>query len=141
MKIRAKDGYQYEPAWLNSKTANERGISHGDVIKVFNERGTILCAAYVTERIVSGTVYVDHGSRYDPIDAASLDRGGAINLISPTAIISKTATGMVVSGFLVDIAKVEDSEMEEWIKRYPEAFERKVDKDCGVCLEGWILDV
>ena len=139
MKIRAGDGYQYEPAWLNTKTANERGIKHGDVIKVFNERGIVLCAAYVTERVIPGTVYVDHGARFDPIDAGNLDRGGAINLITPTAIISKTATGMVVSGFLVDISKVADSEMDSWKKQYPEAFGRKLDEGCGVCLDGWLV--
>ena len=139
MKIRADDGYQYEPAWLNPKTAKERGIGHGDVVKVFNERGTVLCAAYVTERLTPGAVYVDHGSRFDPIDAGNLDRGGAINLITPTAIISKTATGMVVSGFLVDIAKVTDGEMAEWKAKYPEAFARKIDEACGVCLDGWMI--
>ena len=139
MKIRAKDGYQYEPAWLNPTTAFERGIEHGDIIKVFNERGTVLCAAYITERLISGTVYVDHGARFDPIDVDNLDRGGAINLITPTAVISKTATGMVVSGFLVDIAKVEEEEMAAWKKRYPEAFSRKIDEACGVCLDGWLI--
>jgi len=139
MKIRAKDGYQYEPAWLNPKTAKERGIQHGDIVKVFNERGAVLCGAYVTERLVPGTVYVDHGSRFDPIDAETLDRGGAINLITPTALISKTATGMVVSGFLVDISKVSDDEMAELKSRYPEAFGRPVDESCGVCLDGWLI--
>ena len=139
MKIRAKDGYQYEPAWLNTKTAEDRGIKHGDVVKVFNERGTVLCAAYVTERVIPGTVYVDHGARYDPIDAESIDRGGAINLITPTSIISGTSTGMAVSGFLVDIATVGDEEMESWKKLYPEAFGRKVDEACGICLDGWMM--
>ena len=140
MKIRAKDGYQYEPAWLSPKTAEARGIKHGDIVKIFNERGTVLCAAYVTPRLVDGVVYVDHGSRFDPIDAEKLDRGGAINLITPHAITSKTATGMVVSGFLVEVAAVTDEEMEGWKKQYPEAFARKVDEACGVCLEGWMID-
>jgi len=39
MKIRAKDGYQYEPAWMHPTTAAEKGVKHGDIIKVFNERG------------------------------------------------------------------------------------------------------
>ena len=139
MKIRAKDGYQYEPAWLNTKTAEERGIKHGDVIKVYNERGTVLCGAYVTERLVPDVVYVDHGSRFDPIDAETLDRGGAINLITPHNNISKHATGMVVSGFLVEAGKVTDAEMGEWKAKYPEAFGRKVDEACGVCLDGWLV--
>ena len=138
MKIRAKDGYQYEPAWMNPITAKEREIEHGDIVKVYNERGTVLCAAYVTERLIPKTVYVDHGSRFDPIDAETLDRGGAVNLITPHHNISKYATGMVVSGFLVGVDKVTDDEMAEWKAKYPEAFNRKVDIACGVCLDGWL---
>jgi anaerobic selenocysteine-containing dehydrogenase len=140
MKIRAKDGYQYEPVWLNPVEAEKRGIKHGDIVKVFNERGTVLGAAYVTERLIPCACYMDHGARFDPIDAERLDRGGAINLISPTAITSKTCTGMVVSGFLVEVQKVTDEEMETWKARYPEAFGRKVDHACGVCLDGWLIN-
>jgi trimethylamine-N-oxide reductase (cytochrome c) len=140
MKMRGKDGYQYEAAWLNTRTAAERGIAHGDLVKVFNERGTVLCAAYVTERLVEGVVYVDHGSRYDPIDPETLDRGGAINLITPTHITSKTVTGMAVSGFLTEVSKVTDEEYDGWRKQYPDAFERKQDEGCGLCLAGWCDD-
>jgi len=93
----------------------------------------------VTERVIDGVVYVDHGARFDPIDAEKLDRGGAINLITPHAITSKNVTGMVVSGFLVEAEKVTDEEMEGWKKQYPDAFARKVDEACGVCLEGWLI--
>ena len=140
MKIRARDGYQYESMWINPETAKARGIEFGDIVKVFNERGTVLCAAYVTERLVPGVVYVDHGSRFDPIDPECLDRGGAINLITPHAITSKHATGMVVSGFLVEAEKVTDAEMAEWKAKYPESFARKVDEACGVCLDGWLTN-
>ena len=139
MKIRAADGYQYEPAWIHTSTAEARGIKHRDIIKVYNERGTVLCAAYVTERLVPNVIYVDHGSRFDPIDAETLDRGGAINLISPHAITSKTVTGMVVSGYLVNAEKVTDGEMAELKAKYPESFARKIDEACGVCLDGWLV--
>ena len=140
MKIRAKDGYQYEPMWINPVTAAERGIKHGDIVKLYNERGTVLFAAYLTERLIPGAVSVDHGSRFDPIDAAWLDRGGAINLITPHANISRHATGMVVSGFLVQCEKVTDEEMEEWKSKYPDAFSRTIDKGCGACLDGWMIE-
>jgi trimethylamine-N-oxide reductase (cytochrome c) len=139
MKIRAKDGYQYESAWINPRTAREYGLEYGDIIKIYNERGTVLCAAYPTERLREGVIYVDHGSRYDPIDPETLDRGGAINLITPTAITSKHVTGMAVSGFLVGASKVTDEEMSEWKKKYPKAFARKVDEAAGVCLDGWLI--
>ncbi len=138
MKVRAVDGYQYEPVWLSPKTAGERGIRHGDIVKVFNERGTVLCGAYVTERLIAGVAYVDHGSRLDPIDPGKLDRGGAINTITPNSTTSKNATGMATSGFLVEVQKVTDDEMEQWKRDFPEAFNRKIDHAAGVCMAGWM---
>ena len=140
MKIRAKDGYQYEPAWLNPIEAKNRGIKHGDVVKVYNERGTVLCGAYITERLIPKVCYIDHGARVDSIIPGELDRGGAINLITPTALSGKNSTGMATSGFLVEVAKVTEEEMAGWKRDYPEAFARKIDYATGVCLEGWLLD-
>ena len=139
MKVRAKDGYQYEPAWLHPSEAEKRGIKHGDIIKVFNERGIVLCGAYVTERISPNVCYVDHGARVDAINPGELDRGGAINLITPTGLTGKNSTGMATSGFLVEVAKVADEEMEGWKREYPGAFARKIDYATGVCLDGWLL--
>ncbi|MBQ8263525.1 MAG: dehydrogenase, partial [Oscillospiraceae bacterium] len=45
MKVRAKDGYQYEPLWLNPVEAAKRGIEHGDIVKIYNERGIVLAGA------------------------------------------------------------------------------------------------
>jgi anaerobic selenocysteine-containing dehydrogenase len=140
MKVRGKDGYQYEAVWLHPSTASERGIKDGDIVKVFNERGIVLGGAYVTERLISGTAYMDHGSRFDPIDPNGTDRGGAINLISPHGNTSRNVTGMAVSGFLVEVQKVTDTEMENWKKQYPNAFAREIDKDCGVCLSSWLRE-
>ncbi len=140
MKIRAKDGYQYEPVWLNPAEAAKRGIRHGDIVKVYNERGIVLCGAYVTERLMERVCYVDHGSRLDPIIPGWLDRGGCINSITPTSMTGKNSTGMAVSGFLVEVEKVSDEEMEGWKRDYPEAFARKIDPGAGVCLEGWLAE-
>jgi trimethylamine-N-oxide reductase (cytochrome c) len=46
---------------------------------------------------------------------------------------------MATSGFLVEVEKVTDAEMEGWKREYPEAFARKTDPDAGVCLDGWLL--
>jgi trimethylamine-N-oxide reductase (cytochrome c) len=47
---------------------------------------------------------------------------------------------MVVSGFLVEVAKVTDEEMAGWRKEYPEAFMRNYDADTGVSLSGWLKE-
>jgi len=140
MKIRAKDGYQYEPLWIHPSEAESRGISHGDIVKIFNERGTVLAAAYITERLIPHTCYIDHGARIDPIIPGVLERGGCINCITPTNTTSSKAVGMATSGFLVEVKKVADEEMEGWKRDYPEAFARKLDYAAGVCLDGWLDD-
>jgi anaerobic selenocysteine-containing dehydrogenase len=138
MKVKGPDGYMYEPLWLNPETASERGIKSGDIVKTYNERGTVLCGAYVTERLMPGVAYVDHGSRCDWIIPGKLDRGGAINLISPTGITSKNAVGQATSGYLVEVEKVSLSQMEEWRRQYPEAFEREYDPASGLRFNAWI---
>lgn len=131
-KVKGPDGYDYEPVWMNPADASARGIESGDVVKIYNERGTVLCGAYVTERIMPGVVSVEHGARYDPIVPGELDRGGAINTITPHNITSKNATGMVVSSFLVE---VERANLEELRKKYPGAFKRPYHADAGLRME------
>lgn len=140
MKVRGWGGYAYEPCWINPREAAKRGIETGDIVKVYNDRGVVLCGAYVTERIADRACYVDHGARIDPIIPGWLDRGGAINTISPLANTSANATGMATSGYLVEVEKVTREEMDGWRRDYPEAFARKSDIACGVCLEGWLAE-
>jgi anaerobic selenocysteine-containing dehydrogenase len=134
-KITGPDGYKYEPLWINPVDAKKRGIATGDVVKVYNERGAVLGGAYVTERMIPGVVYMDHGARYDPIVPGELDRGGAINTITPHNSTSKNATGMVVSSFLVE---VESADLDEIRKKYPEAFKRPYHPDAGLRFEAWV---
>ena len=112
--------------------AKERGIALGDVVSVYNERGSVLVGAYVTERIMPGTVYVDHGARYDPIIVGELDRGGAINTISPHNGTSKHCWGMATSGYLVE---VEGIDLDKLRSQYPEAFNRPYDRATGQVVE------
>ena len=46
---------------------------------------------------------------------------------------------MAVSGFLAEVEKVTAEEWAAWKRDYPEAFVRKVDEACGVCLDGWLI--
>ncbi len=137
-RILAWDGYKYEPCWLHTSTAAERGIKHGDIVRVFNERGSVLAGAYVTERIWPGVAYVDHGARVDWIIPGTLDRGGAINVISPSGTVSKNCFGQATSGYLVQVEKVTMAQMEEWREQYPDAFERAYDQASGLRFDAWV---
>jgi len=137
-KIRGPDGYLYEPLWIHPVDAAKRGIKHGDIVKVYNDRGAVLGAAYVTERVSPNHVYMDHGARVDPIaydeeGKVLLDRGGSINLLAPS--VAKTYPLMCVSAYLVEVEKVDIFEL---MKQYPDAFKRKLHPDVGLYYESWV---
>ena len=44
------------------------GIGPHDLVEVFNDRGSVICAAELTERIRPGVVHAYHASAvYDPV--------------------------------------------------------------------------
>jgi molybdopterin guanine dinucleotide-containing S/N-oxide reductase-like protein len=137
-KVKGPDGYLYEPLWINTETAAKRGIKSGDIVKAHNERGAVLGGAYVSERLMPGVVYMDHGARVDWIIPGILDRGGAINLISPLGSISKNCIGEATSGYLVEVEKVTIAQMDQWKQQYPEAFEREYDPASGLQFNAWV---
>ena len=100
-------------------------------MRIFNERGSVLGGAYVTERIRPSVISQDHGARVDSIvtGTGGLDRGGANNLICPGATTSKNAPGEVTNGFLANIEKVDVLEL---AKKYPEEFDRDYDPAEGM---------
>ena len=137
-KIIGPDYYAYEPVWIHPTEAAKRGIANGEIVKVFNEKGIVICGAYVTERIRSGVAYVDHGARIDPIILGKVDRGGAINLISPIGSTSKNCLGMASSGYLVEVGKIAPQEWAEWRRVNPEAFAREYDRGAGLRFDAWV---
>jgi trimethylamine-N-oxide reductase (cytochrome c) len=140
-KVLGADGYRYEPVWINPKDAEKRDIKDGDIVKVFNERGVVLCGARVWERMMPGVAYIDHGARHDPI-IDTVDRGGAINTIAPNGLTSKNACGQATSGYLVDVQKVTEKDYQEWRKIDPEAFDnafkREYDQASGLRFNAWV---
>ncbi|MFC1902233.1 molybdopterin-dependent oxidoreductase, partial [Chloroflexota bacterium] len=134
-KVRGPDGYLYEPVWINPADAAPRGISSGDIVNICNERGGVLGGACVTERIIPGAIYQDHGARYDPIVPGWLDRGGSNNTICPHHVTSRHAAGEVTSGFLVQLERVDLGELME---KYPEAFQREYHPAAGPLFRSWI---
>lgn len=89
-KLRAHSQYENIP-WLreltpqavtlNPKDAAARGIKEGDTVYVFNERGTMMLPALVSERIMPGVVDIPQGAWFSP-DAAGIDRRGCANTLT-----------------------------------------------------------
>jgi molybdopterin guanine dinucleotide-containing S/N-oxide reductase-like protein len=100
------DGYYYWIARINSKDAEVRGIKENELVKVFNDRGAVVCAAQVTERIPPGTVHsYESSSIYDPMGEPgnSPDRGGCINLLTSSRMMIKRSHSHAANSCLVQI--------------------------------------
>jgi molybdopterin guanine dinucleotide-containing S/N-oxide reductase-like protein len=102
------DGYYYWIVRVNPKDAEARGIKENDLVKVFNDRGAVICAAQMTERVGPGTVHSYEGSAvYDPLGepGSSPDRGGCMNILTPGRPIIKKSHSIAPNSCLVQIEK------------------------------------
>ena len=107
-----KDDYAWWPVRINPKDAAKRGINNNDIVKLFNDRGSVLCIAVISERVPPGVVH-SYGSaaNYDPIEpgkAGSVDRGGCVNILTSSRMMSQNAPGMTPNSCLIEIEKWED---------------------------------
>jgi len=102
------NGYYYWIARVNPKDAEERGIKENDLLRLFNDRGEVICAAQVTERVPPGTVHSYESSAvYDPVGepGRSADRGGCVNLLSSKRCIIEKSHSMSACSSLIEVEK------------------------------------
>ncbi|MFC1919249.1 molybdopterin-dependent oxidoreductase [Chloroflexota bacterium] len=69
---------------VNTDDARTRGISNGDLVRVYNDRGQTVLPAEVTQRIMPGVVCIPQGAWYDP-DEKGIDRAGSPNVLTKDA--------------------------------------------------------
>jgi trimethylamine-N-oxide reductase (cytochrome c) len=102
------EGYYYWIVRINTKDAEKREIKQNDLVKIFNDRGAVICAAQVTERVPPGTVHsYESSSKYDPVGdpGYSVDRGGCINLLTSKRFMIKESHSHAANSCLVQIEK------------------------------------
>ena len=105
------DGHYYWLLRMHPEDAAARGIAHQDVVRVFNERGSALCAADVSPLMRRGVVKgFESSAEYDPVDDARfgrVDRGGCLNVLTPRRPQVRASSAMASSACLVDVARWE----------------------------------
>ena len=100
------NGYAYWVIRMNPKDAEARGIKMHDLVKVHNQRGAVLCAAKVTERVRPSTLHgYESCAVYDPmgVPGQSIDRGGCLNQLTPPRSQLKKGHSMGSSAALVEV--------------------------------------
>ena len=102
------NGYHYWVLRLNAEDAAERGLKERELVKIYNDRGAVVCAAHLTQRLPRGVVHAYESSAcYEPLGEPgySLDRGGCINQLTPKRSIAKKVTGTAANSCLVQVVK------------------------------------
>lgn len=106
-----KDGYHWQIVRINPVDARERGVKNGEIVKLYNDRGAIIGVAQLTERVRPGIIHSWASSaKYDPLEPGkpgSIDKGGCVNLLTSSRMLSKNAPGMAPNSCLVEISKWE----------------------------------
>ena len=104
-RVKVADDY-YWTLRMNDLDAKERGIEKFDLIKAFNERGAVICAAFPTNRLGRGVIHgYESSAIYDPMGEPgnSVDRGGCLNQLTPSRTQIKKSHSMATSSALVEV--------------------------------------
>ena len=94
------------PIRLPPQIADERGISDGDVVRVYNDRGSCLAGALIDDSLMPEVVQLSTGAWYDP-DADGMCRAGNPNVLTRDKGTSQLAQGPSAHTCLVDIERFE----------------------------------
>ena len=118
----------HQPLEMNPDDAQSRGITQGDIVRVFNGRGSCLCGANITADVMPGVVIISTGSWYDPAepnDPKSMCKHGNPNVLSPDIGTSKLGQGPAAHSCLAEIEIYDGPTQDITAFNPPEIIEKK----------------
>ncbi|MFH9111614.1 molybdopterin-dependent oxidoreductase [Streptomyces globisporus] len=85
-----------EPVTLNAADAASRGIENGMIVRVYNDRGSCLAGAVISDDVMPGVVQLSTGAWWDPVQpglSGTLDRHGNPNVLTADRPCSRLSQG------------------------------------------------
>lgn len=118
-------GHAYWLLRMNALDAAERGIVHHGLVKVFNDRGAVICAADVSPMVARGVVKSSEASaEYLPVQAngETVDIGGCLNVLTSSRTAIRGTSSMAPNACLVQVQpwRVEAPQAATVTQRQPE---------------------
>ena len=113
------DGYYYWVFRMNTDDAAARGLQRGDLVEVYNDRGSVICALDTTERVPRGVVHSYEACadfRSLGLPGKSPELNGCVNTLTSNEMIIPRAHGLSVNSCLVEVRKWEGDEVNPWKK-------------------------
>jgi anaerobic selenocysteine-containing dehydrogenase len=106
-RVKVGDHY-YLTCRLSPEDAAARDIKDDDLIRLWNDRGSVVCAAQVTDRLRPGVISAPTASaEYRPAGepGKSTDLGGCVNVLNTSKPITTKSHGIRPNGTLIEVEK------------------------------------
>ncbi|MEM6679505.1 MAG: molybdopterin-dependent oxidoreductase [Pseudomonadota bacterium] len=97
-----------EPMTMHPEDAAARGVSEGDVVRVFNDRGACLAGLRISDEVMPGVVQLSTGAWYDPDrpgDPDALCKHGNPNVLTRDKGTSRLGQGPSAHTNLVEVER------------------------------------
>ncbi len=98
-----------EPVRINTEDAASRGIADGDLVELYNDRGTVIAGAVVSDDIMKGVVSIYEGA-WPSLDSKGRCNSGLVNFITSTQRSSGLSEANTANTVLCSLRKCEDPE-------------------------------
>lgn len=98
-----------EPVRISTEDAASRGIADGDLVELYNDRGTVIAGAVVSDDIMPGVVSIYEGA-WPSLDSKGRCNSGLVNFLTSTQPSSGLAQATTANTVLVEMRKCEDPE-------------------------------
>ena len=103
------DGYYYWILRVSPQDAEARGLVHRDLVKMFNERGAVICAVDVSPLMCAGVLKTwESCADLDLIEDGEgtlVDRAGCVNILTPARTQARGTDAIAPNSCLVEIEK------------------------------------
>lgn len=96
------------PLSINPADAAARGILDGQIVRVFNDRGSCLAGAVLTDGLIPGVVQLPTGAWFDPSEPGqsnSLEKHGNPNVLTADRGTSRLAQSPTCNSTLVQVSR------------------------------------
>ena len=99
-----------EPVIIHPTDAEKRGIAEGDVVRIFNHRGSCYCAVVLSEGIRENVICVSTGAWFDPEEHGkdTACKHGNPNMLTLDKGGSSLAQGPIAHSCLVEIERADN---------------------------------
>ena len=98
-----------EPLVINADDAKERGIKDGDLVELYNERGSLIVGAVLSNKIMPGVVSIYEGG-WPQLDSKGRCNNGLVNFLTSSQRSSGLSQATSANTCLASLRKCTDPE-------------------------------